>query len=734
MRIIVDGSPVDFALGDSVATAIVRAGGHPAHGGCLCFGGDCGNCVAVVDGTAYVRTCQTPARPAMLVVRHPTVGAPSMLSAHTDSEVAVTREHRDVVVVGRGTSGSAAAKEAASGGREVVVLDAGDGNEVVAVYAGPLVIVRTPTGVRHVHAHEVVIATGSAELHPVCPGNDLRGIYTARAARSLVAAGIDLGRTVGVGRPPDGVSCTPLEGSLVRFEGTGGRVTTVVTSAAGVETVHPCDSVVVVLGFAARDVLVRMATDPSVRAVGTAAERFALPVCPTSGTVCPCSKITVEDLEGVWSRGFHELELVKRSALVGTGTCQGGVCLPHVRSFVANRSGEVPEPFTARPAARQLTMAEAGAGVHPDPFRRTPLHDEHLRLGANMDRFGGWWRPWNYGNHVEEYWAVREAVSLGDVSTLGKMIVTGPDSVELLERLYPTNVADIRPGRSRYVLLLNERGHLIDDGMIVRETDTRFVLTFTSGGAANAEMWVRDWAETWGLDVRIMDRTMSLAAINVTGPLGGELLRRAGVDEPPKFLQHRHSDVAGVPCHVMRLSFTGEASWELHHPLDRSVELWRALTELGRDLGVKPHGLQALFGLRLEKGHVIVGMDTEMDTTPRRINHDWAVKMEKPFFLGLEALRRSSKLPDERRLVALTMDGLAPFEGTPIRAMGSGDVLGHVTSSFTSPLLGRAVMLGWLKRGWSEGTPLMDSVVVDGRAAAFAETPFFDPAGARARA
>jgi len=332
---------------------------------------------------------------------------------------------------------------------------------------------------------------------------------------------------------------------------------------------------------------------------------------------------------------------------------------------------------------------------------------------------------------VAEYWAVREGVSLGDVSTLGKMVVDGPDSVEALERLYPTTIADIRPGRSRYVLLLNERGHVIDDGMVCRETDTRFVLTFTSGGAANAEMWVRDWIETWGLDVRVLDRTMALAAINVTGPLAGDLLRRVGLDEPPRFLQHRHDHVAGVPCHVMRLSFTGEASYELHHPIDLSVELWRELMIAGRPLGVRPHGLQALFGLRLEKGHVIVGMDTEMDSTPRRIGMDWAVKMDKPDFLGRTALARTAGLPDQRRLFGFTVGGPAPIEGTPI--VGGGDVLGHVSSTFASPLFGRSVMLGWLKRGWSPDAP-PTTVEVDGRVAAVAHPPFYDPAGARARA
>ena len=132
-----------------------------------------------------------------------------------------------------------------------------------------------------------------------------------------------------------------------------------------------------------------------------------------------------------------------------------------------------------------------------------------------------------------------------------------------------------------------------------------------------------------------------------------ELLARAGLADPPRFLGHAHAEVAGVPCHVMRLSFTGEAAFELHHPVDRSVELWRALMELGADLGIRPHGLQALFGLRLEKGHVIVGMDTELDTTPRRIGMDWAVRMEKPRFIGRAALERTAKLPDHRRWIGL---------------------------------------------------------------------------------
>jgi sarcosine oxidase subunit alpha len=598
---------------------------------------------------------------------------------------------------------------------------------VVAVYAGPMIVVRTHSGMRHVRAAEVVVATGAAEVHPVCPGNDLEGLFTARAAERLHTAGLDLGTAVAIGTPPVGVPCQALAGRLVRFEGKR-RVKAVVTADEdGIETTTPCDTVILGLGRAPRDVLARMTGPETVTAVGGAAEDPALPPPPMDGVVCLCSGTTVADLADAWDRGFTELELLKRASLACLGTCQGGACLPQVRSWIAARTGSAPAPFTARPAARQITLAEAAADTWIDAFRKTPLHDEHLALGGRMDRFGGWWRPWHYGDPVAEYWAVREAVSLGDVSTLGKLVVSGPDVVEFLERLYPCNVADIKPGRSRYALLLNERGHVIDDGMILRESETRFVLSFTSGGAANAEMWVRDWIDTWGLRVHVLDQTMSLAAINVTGPLASQLLQRAGLADPPRFLGHVRAEVAGVPCHVMRLSFTGEAAFELHHPIDRSVELWRALMELGDDIGIRPHGLKALFGLRLEKGHVIVGMDSEMDSTPRRLGMDWAVRMDKPFFIGKPSLARTSKLPDSRRLTGFTMPGEAPVEGSPI--WSDAEIVGHVTGSWTSPVLGRAVMLGWLKR-----TPFAEKVQIDGREAVVAATPFYDPEGHRARA
>jgi len=680
--------------------------------------GDCPHCLATINGVSYVRTCQTQATAGMIVDRHPEHGAPPIGNLGHGPAVTARNLFCDTVVIGMGKSGRAAAEEAERTGVRVVRLDAANGQEVIGIYPGPLVAARTAEGMLHVHvAKEIVVATGAADIQPVAPGNHLPGILTARAAALLSSAGIELGRVVELNEPP------------VRFEGSDRVEAVVVLNDRGAEHRIPCDTVAVKLGFQPRDGLSRMGQGLPVRTVGSAARASDIPPCPNAGTVCPCSGVTVADLESVWDRGFRDLELVKRATLAGTGTCQGSVCVPHIRSFIAARGENLQPPFTARPMNKQATMAEVAAGVWHHPTARTALDEEHRRLGAQMERMGGWWRPWTYGRPLEEYWAVREAVSLGDVSTLGKMLVSGPGALALLEHLYPTKIESLKPGRSRYVLLLDERGYVLDDGMVCRESDTRFYVTFTSAGSTHAELWVRDWAETLALDVRLLNQTMSVSAINVTGPLATQLLERAGVNDPPEYLQHKFADVAGVRCRIMRLSFTGEVSYELHHPAGDSAALWRKLLALGGDLGIKPHGLETLMKLRLEKGHIVVGQDTDFDSTPRRIGHEWAVKLDKPDFVGRQAVLRTNKIQLDRQLAGFEMEGDPPPEGALI--WSGADYAGYVTSSAFSPALGKSVMLGWLKR-FADRLP--DELTIQGKPARRVATPFYDPEGTRARA
>ncbi|MXX61612.1 MAG: hypothetical protein F4112_01130 [Holophagales bacterium] len=755
---LVDGQRVEARAGDTLLVAMLRTGVHPTGGGCLCMGGDCPNCLVTVDGIAYTRSCQARATAGMKVTRDHLGGEePALLSDEpmpAGNAAPVRHVHCDTVVIGQGDSGREAAREARDADLDVVTLDARDGQHVTGVYPGPLVVASDQAGrVLHVHPRrEIVVATGAAEIQPVVPGSDLEGLVTARAAAGLVAAGIDLGRAVALGESPAGLPADSLvahfpvgEGGweLVRFEGNG-RIEAAVVRRHGDATEEriECDTAVLGLGGNPRNALARMASDLPVRVVGGAAMEPELPACPREGTVCPCSRVTVADLDGVWKRGFHEMELLKRATLAGTGTCQGGVCLPYLRSFLLERGGRLQPAFTARPLNRQLTVRELAAGAHTAVTARSPLHDEHLSLGARMDRAGGWWRPWTYGRKDDEYRSVRERVSLGDVSSLGKMAISGPDAEAFLERIVPTKVATIRPGRCRYVLMLDERGYLLDDGMLCREADEdagdRFFLTSTSGGSGFFELWLRDWAEAFGCDVRILNQTASLAAINITGPQAARLLARAGARELPAFGRHRATPIAGVDCRVVRLSFTGELSYELHHPAADARKLWRRLLAAGAEFSVQPHGLETLLRLRLEKGHIVIGQDTDYDSTPRRLAHEWAVNLNKGDFVGRQAILRTNKQPLDKRLVTLRADDPPPrrtaedpsAEGAAIH---DGErYAGYVTSDAGTAAGGGRPMLGWLYLD-AEGN-LPREVTVDGRAARRIDGATYDPEGERARA
>ena len=814
-RFEVDGKPVETQAGDSLLVAMVRAGLHPTGGGCLCLAGDCPHCLITVDGVAYTRSCQVKAAPGMAVRRdhfggqtppllpdsdvtgssstpvEPHPGRRRAASARGTRRRARRRPlsgtpepahhvHCDTVVIGQGNSGRRAAAEARAAGQEVVTLDAGEGQQVTGVYPGPLVVASDDAErVLHAHPrHEIVVAAGAAEVQPVVPGSDLEGLLTVRAARGLAAAGLDLGRVVSLGEVlPDlpaavrGRHVRLGEGGwdLIRFEGRRRLEAVVVRPRDEREAPErrvECDTAILDLGRQPRTALARMASDLPVRTVGSAAVESELPPCPREGTVCPCSGVTVADLDGVWERGFREMELLKRATLAGTGACQGGVCLPYLRSFLLERSGrrhpdadsdagsvlrgtQLPPPaFTARPLNRQLTVRELAAGAHTAATARSPLHDEHLRLGARMDRAGGWWRPWTCGEARDEYNAVRDRVSLGDVSSLGKMAIAGPDAEAFLERIVPSRVAAIRPGRCRYVLMLDERGYALDDGMLCREEAVadggRFFLTSTSGGSGFLELWLRDWAEAFRFDVRILNRTASLAAIHVTGPLAARLLARAGAGRLPGFSRHRRLRIAGIDCRVLRLSFTGELSYELHHAAADAGRLWRRLLSLGGDLHARPHGLQTLLHLRLEKGHIVVGQDTDYDSTPRRLGHEWAVDLNKGDFIGRQAVLRTNRQPPDRQLVALRMvespsaQRGASLEGTAIHH--GGRYAGYVTSA-ARPRPGsggtaagagrRTAMLGWLHVDDQGNLPR--EVTVDGLPARRVDGPLYDPDGERAR-
>ncbi len=300
--------------------------------------------------------------------------------------------------------------------------------------------------------------------------------------------------------------------------------------------------------------------------------------------------------------------------------------------------------------------------------RRTALHDRHVAAGARMDRSGSWLRPGTYGDAAEEYQAVRERVSLMDVSTLGKFLVAGRDAVALLDRVFPSS-ACTAPGRARYLLALDEAGYVMDDGLLEALPEGRYYLTSTSGGADRMEAWLRNWADR--RDSAYIWRTTPRRSGRST--LRARTLSTSSSACPTATVYPRaipypgHADiaVAGVPCRALAVGFVGELSFELHHPRCGAGALGRAAARRPH-LGLRPHGLDALDVLRLEKGHLYLGQDTLPDDHPEKLGLGFAVAMDKGPFVGRARWRGWPTFP-ERQLVGLTFDG-TPQRGMPLTA------------------------------------------------------------------
>lgn len=647
-----------------------------------------------------------------------------------------------------------------------------ENTSAIGIYEGPLVVLDGPSFLHLVHPEHVIVATGAVESHGAFQGNDLPGVWLGRGAARLAGVhGVLPGaRVVLVGRTHEsaqhaetlraaGAEVLVVEGDVIEARGRK-RVREVVIEDSGRRETFQCDALVLCLGFAPRAGLALQAPELPVVVVGDAAKpgsalsrvqedgmragtdlrapahgEVGLPPAPRAGIVCLCEDVSTSELAHAWNEGFRSTEILKRYTTATMGPCQGALCHSLLRAFVAAKSGATgPEsgPTTSRPPARPITLENAAAGVRREVHQRTALHGRHLELGAIIEPAGVWRRPRHYGDPVAEYWAVRRAVSVMDVGTLGKFLVAGPDAASFLERLFPCRVSDLKPGRLRYTLLLGENGFVVDDGIVAAVEGGRWYVTFTSSGAAAAEALLKDWAETWSHDVRVIDLTSASGAINVAGPVARELLARLTpndlANEAFPYLHHREIVVADVPCRAFRLGFVGELSYELHHPAQRSVELWDALLEAGSDLGIRPHGLDTLRTLRLEKGHIIVGQDTDFDTTPTKLKMDWAVKMEKPWFVGKRGILRAAAQPPLRQLIAVSFPGRAPREGATLTVEGAD--VGYLTSSSWSPVLECGVSLGWSRQINGANPTFVES---DGIRGVVVDHPFYDPGGERLR-
>jgi len=458
------------------------------------------------------------------------------------------------------------------------------------------------------------------------------------------------------------------------------------------------------------------------------------PACAGAGRrksfACLCEDVTTKELHQAVREGFDSIELAKRYTTVTMGPCQGRMCqLPSVRLLGAELGLEPAAigSTTARPPWSTVPLG-ALAGRPFQPARRSALHARHREAGARIMWAGDWRRPYDYGDPEGEVLAVHEAVGVIDVSPLGKLLVQGPDAGAFLDHLYPNRLANLREGRIRYGVLGSDAGRILDDGTICRLDAEAFYVTTTSSGVAAVEEWFSWWQATWDMRVRLTDLTHGLAAVNLAGPRARELL--AGLtdldcsNDAFGYLDGRRAHVAGVPALLLRIGFVGELGYEIHFPAAFGEHVWDVLV----GAGARPFGLEPQRVLRLQKLHVIVGQDTDSESTPYSAAMSWIVKLDKDEdFIGRWAMAEAGA--PETSLVGFRMaDGVVPREGAAV--VVEGEPAGRVTSARFSPRLEQAIGLAWVPTALArEGVAI---TIVDGARelpAAVTTRPFYDPDG-----
>lgn len=446
--------------------------------------------------------------------------------------------------------------------------------------------------------------------------------------------------------------------------------------------------------------------------------------------------VTVKDVEHAAAEGYDSIELSKRYTTATMGPTQGRFSqLAAVRALAhANGTGlESASLTTARPPWSTVPLGVL-AGRPFEPAKRSAMHARHRELGATVKWAGDWRRAYDYGDVEGETLAVQTAAGLIDVSTLGKLIVRGPEAGELLDRLYPNSMSTIAPGRIRYGVLLSDAGRITDDGTVCRLDEDTFYVTTTSGGAAAVEQWFSWWLADWRLDAHLTDVTQGVAAVNLAGPHAREILSRlADVDcgaEAFRYLDARNATVAGIPCLILRIGFVGEVGYEIHCAAAHGLSLWDALTDAGADRGLRPFGLEPQRVLRLQKQHVIVGQDTDSESTPYGAAMPWVVKLDKrQDFIGRRALELRAERAPDTVLVGFTVTGeQVPTEGAVV--LDGTRPAGQVTSARRSPKLGSVIGLAWAPAAQAvDGASL--TISDEGRFlhATVTTRPFYDPDG-----
>ena len=436
--------------------------------------------------------------------------------------------------------------------------------------------------------------------------------------------------------------------------------------------------------------------------------------------------VKVSDVQLAAQEGFESVEHAKRYTTLGMATDQGKLSNINGLAVLAGAlNADIPAVGTTtfRPPYTPISMGAIAGAARDEifqPVRQTPMHDWHIEQGAYMEPVGQWRRPYCYPRADEthqdavarEIRQTRNSVGLLDASTLGKLLVQGPDAAKFLDMLYTNMMSTLKIGKCRYGLMCSENGFLMDDGVVVRLGEHSFLCHTTSGGAEHIHAHMEEWLQTewWDWKVYVANLTEQYAQVGVVGPKARDVLEKLGGLDVSKealgFMEYAEGRLGAFDVRAFRISFSGELSYEIAVPAGQGLAFWQALCAAGEEFGIMPYGTEALHVMRAEKGFIMIGDETDGTVIPQDLGLDWAISKKKSDFLGKRAQERSHMVdPDRWKLVGLeTLDGSVLPDGAYAvgegeNANGQRNTIGRVTSTYFSPTLNRGIAMGLVAQG-----------------------------------
>ena len=360
-------------------------------------------------------------------------------------------------------------------------------------------------------------------------------------------------------------------------------------------------------------------------------------------------------------------------------------------------------------------------------LKRTSLHDTHKAAGARIVPFAGWEMPVQYEGVIPEHKAVRAAAGLFDVSHMGEFVLEGKGSAEFLNGLLTNDVTKVAIGQAQYNVMLYENGGIVDDLIVYRRGDDRWLVIVNAGNIAKDFSWMKARVPK---GLRFEDESDAFALLALQGPKAAAILQTLTKTDLAPIGSYRFAegDVAGIRAVIARTGYTGEDGFELAVESGRAPALWAALMEKGASQGLKPVGLGARDTLRLEMKYALYGNDIDETTNPLEAGLGWVVKLAKGVdFVGKAALDAVKAAGVKRKLVGFEMTERGiPRQGYPLVDATTKEVLGKTTSGTQSPSLDKPIGVGYVRADKAApGTPIAVEIRGEARAAKVVETPFY---------